>query len=146
MLQKYTLKHSEQSKRKVVKEFRDFLNIDSTSYFETTCEKSVILYMELVDENPDSDDTMMYITEKLLSELEYVDQHGYLIVIGDGKTYEHLMNIKRLYGGELHKVLIFPGDWHTLYNFQKVLMKAYYSAGLKQIANETGFRAETLRA
>jgi len=47
--------------------------------------------MELVDENPDSDATMMSIAEQLLEELKYQE---YMILVGDGKTYEHLMNIK----------------------------------------------------
>jgi len=48
--------------------------------------------MELVDENPDSDATMMSIAE-LLEELKY-QEYEYVILVGDGKTYEHLMNIK----------------------------------------------------
>jgi len=47
--------------------------------------------MELVDENPDSDATMMSIAEQLLEKLKYQE---YVILVGDGKTYEHLMNIK----------------------------------------------------
>ena len=54
------------------------------------------------------------------------------------------MNIRRLYGPELEKLLIFPGDWHILKNYQMVLMKVYYSAGLKEIAKESGFHGETL--
>ena len=53
--------------------------------------------MDLVDENPDSDETMMLVAEKLLTELQSDVQHGYVVLVGDGKTYEHLVNIKRLY-------------------------------------------------
>ena len=54
------------------------------------------------------------------------------------------MGIKRLYGPAFNKLLIFPGDWHVLANFQPVLMKVYYSAGLKELAQVAGFRGETL--
>ncbi len=54
------------------------------------------------------------------------------------------MEIKHIYGASLHKLLIYPGEWHTLANFQPVLMKIYYHAGLKQLAQASGFRAETL--
>ena len=79
--------------------------------------------MELVDENPDSSETMRYVSELLLCTASSEHQNGYVVLTGDGKTYEHLMEIKRLYGSSLDKLLIFPGDWHTLKNFQPVLIK-----------------------
>lgn len=105
---------------------------------------STIYYMELVDEHPDSIETMRYVSELLLHTYNTPKQSGYVLLTGDGKTYEHLMEVKRLYGDALDKLLIFPGDWHTLANFQPVLMKIYYHAGLKEIAQNTGFRGETL--
>ena len=100
--------------------------------------------MELLDENPDSSDTMKHLAEILLETRSSVHQDRYVVLVGDGKTYEHLMQIKRMYGSELQKLSIFPGDWHTLKNYQPVLMKIYYPAGLKELAKASGFRAETL--
>ena len=98
--------------------------------------------MELVDENPDSSDTIRYVAELLLNATSSEDQGGYVIVVGDGKTYQHLIKVKQTNGS----TLIFPGDWHTLANFQPVLMKIYYHAGLKQLVQVSGYRAEMLSA
>jgi len=43
-----------------------------------------------------------------------VHQDRYVVLVEDGKAYEHLMQIKKMYGSELQKLLIFTGDWHTL--------------------------------
>lgn len=67
-----------------------------------------------------------------------------MILVGDGKTYQHLIEIKQIYGTLLEKLIIFPGDWHTLANFQPVLIKIYYHAGLKELAQISGFKGETL--
>ncbi len=71
---------------------------------------------------------------------------GYVILVGDGKTYQHLIEVKNIYGVLFKKLLLYPGKWHILANFQPVLMKIYYYAGLKQLAQASGFRAETLRS
>ena len=116
--------------RLVVKDFK-------TMYSIATCKDSNpanIFYMELLDEHPDSTDTMRHVADLLLQNCSSNYQSGYVVLVGDGKTYEHLMKIKHLYGNELKKLLIFPGDWHTLANFQPVLMKIYYSVGLKELA------------
>ena len=59
---------------------------------ETKCKKitpSNIHYMELLDEHPDSADTMRHVAEILLQNCSSVYQNGYVVLVGDGKTYEH---------------------------------------------------------
>lgn len=79
------------------------------------------------------------VLEKLVSESQ-----KWVILVGDGKSYEHLKSIKKLYGSTFENLLVFPGDWHILKNFQPVIMKAYFHAGLQQIAKQAGYKAETL--
>lgn len=135
-----TIKASSQGdSSRLLHEFKDLY-----AYCTQGCvNKSNIYYMEMINENPDSSDTMKHVSELLLSTAN-PNQDGYVILIGDGKTYQHLMGIKRTYGPSLKKLLIFPGDWHTLFNFQPVLLKIYYHAGLKELAQASGFRGETL--
>ena len=101
--------------------------------------------MEMLDEIADSQQTMCHVAEMLLERLKKHPQQR-IVLVGDGKTYEHLLSMKRMYGSDFDKVLIFPGGWHILKNFQPVLMKVYYHAGLKDIASCSGYKAETLNS
>ena len=129
------------SEKGVVGDVRHFLHNENCN----DQQPSQVYYMELVDESPDSDETMSLIAEELLEKFGNATQDGWVVLVGDGKTYQHLMNIKRQYGTALHKLLIFPGDWHTLKNFQPVL-KVYYSAGQRELAKACGHRGATLKS
>ena len=101
--------------------------------------------MDILDENADSQETMAEVSELVIEKMLSGSQK-WVVLVGDGKTYEHLQKVKRLYGSAFRKLLIFPGDWHLLKNFQPVLMKAYCHAGLKEIAKSSGYKAETLKS
>ncbi len=92
--------------------------------------------MELVDEHPDSNETMRFVSELLLRTTSSEHQDGYVVLTGDGKTYEHLMEIKRLYGNSLDKLLIFPGDWHTLKKFSACINPFVPDPALKRVKTD----------
>lgn len=72
---------------------------------------------------------------------EFISGRGmqWLVVEGDAKVYEILQALKFEYGRELEWVIPYPGDWHTLKNYQSALMKPYYDAGLKSMAKAAGY-------
>ena len=67
-----------------------------------------------------------------------------IILEGDQATYERLQCIKAEYGHDLDWMIIFPGDWHILKNFQEVLLKIYYDAGLSDLAKASGYRPNSI--
>ena len=58
----------------------------------------------------------------------------HIVLVGDGKTYDHLVSLKAEFGDELTWMISFIGDFHILCNFQQVIMKLFWDAGLKDIA------------
>jgi len=61
-----------------------------------------------------------------------------LLVVGDAKTYFHITFLVSTYPEEFENFVPFPRDWH-LKNFQTVLMKVVFDAGLKQLAETSGY-------
>ncbi len=107
-------------------------------------EQSNVVYLSIVDMHADSTEAMEAVASKLHREYGIGVRADHLIVVGDAKPYAQLQELKHSYGAELDWLLPFIGDWHLLLNYQSVLMKIYYEAGLKDLAEAAGYRGETL--
>ncbi len=86
----FTQKCTITSANKTLKEMNEFLY--SLQSLESPRE-SHIHYMELINENADSQETLLHVSDYLISELYSEYQDGWVVLVGDGKTYEHLHNI-----------------------------------------------------
>ncbi len=100
---------------------------------KNTTEESAYMYLDIINENADCKETMENVLCKLYKIMEINSHIKYLVVVGDGKTYDHLVKIKSEYGDSLKWLLPFPGDWHTLKNFAYVLLKIYGPCGLHDL-------------
>lgn len=101
-------------------------------------EQSNVVYVDIVSLPADSKDTVLRVLNKLHRIFIVEEGIRWLVVVGDAKTYDILQNLRREYGGQLQWMLPLPGDWHLLYNYQKVLLKIYGDAGLLQLAKVAG--------
>ncbi len=97
------------------------------------CSPSVYEYLDVLDENADSRDTMIGVMTRLHHEFYIGDSRDHLIVAGDAKTYQHLQEIKREYGEQLSWLIPFPGDFHILINYQPVLSKVWEALYLEML-------------
>ncbi len=107
---------------------------------------SNIVYLPIVDMHADTTEAMVAVVSKLYKEYGIGVTSEHLVVVGDQKTYAHLQEVKNAYGSDLNWLIPFIGDWHLLHNFHSVLMKIYYEAGLKDLAQCSGFRGETIKS
>ena len=105
---------------------------------------SNVVYLPVVDLHADSTEAMEAVVAKLHKEYGIGERADYLVLVGDQKTYTCVCELKQEYGAHLDWVIPFIGDWHLLSNCQSVLMKVYYDAGLKDLAECSGHRGETL--
>ena len=86
-------------------------------------EESKVIFCDILSEKADSKPTLLKVIDKLHKIFVCQLNHKFVIVVGDAKTYSLLVAITREYGEELNWLLPYPGDWHILLNYQKVVMK-----------------------
>ena len=60
------------------------------------------------------------------------------------RRHTRICELKQEYGTELDWVISFIGDCYLLSNYQSVLIRVYYDAGLRDLAECSGHRGETL--
>ena len=60
------------------------------------CSSSTYEYLDGLDENADSRDTMIEVVTWLYHEFHICDSRDHLIVAGDAKTYQHLQHEERI--------------------------------------------------
>ena len=94
-LQKLTIQSSVSDR--TLKPFREFL-LPTANQLQDS-DPFLIYYLELIDENADSHETMLEVSE-LVQEKLLSDSQKWVVLVGDGKTYEHLRKIKRVYGSD----------------------------------------------
>ena len=92
---------------------------------DPTTEVSNVVYLEIQSERADDKATLVKLLAWLYQTFIVELGQKWLITVGDAKIFKVIHSIKEDYGEHFNWVLPFPGDWHTLLNYQKALMKAY---------------------
>ena len=119
--------------------------LQSALYSSDTHEQTEVVYryVDILSLPADSKETVLRVLHKLYNSFIVGLGFRWLIVVGDAKTSDILLSLRQQYGSQLNWLLPFPGDWHILYNYQKLLLKVYGDAW-PQLAKVAGHRAETL--
>ena len=99
--------------------------------------------MDIMNAKSDNKDTLMSMLHDLYE--EFIKAKKCLLKDRDAKVYELLQVLKFEYGEGLQCVVPFPGDWHTLMNYQSALMKPYFDAGLKSLAEACGYSVAAIQ-
>ena len=118
--------------------------IDLQSYYSLfmdipSPENSNVIYFMLLNQRCDNKETLLNVISELHTEFIASKKKMYLLLEGDQVTYECLQSIKKEYENDLKCLLPFPGDWHLLKNYQEVLLKIYFDAGLSDLAKISGY-------
>ena len=110
------------------------------------CERSLTATVGILPDSVENTDTVKSILDRLHSLYKIGSRADYHVVVGDRKVFSTLQKLKKQYGTELDWLKPYPGDWHWLKNFQPVLMKVYFHVGLKDLAEQAGYKGSNLTA
>ena len=98
-----------------------------------TTEQSCVHYTCILAEPADNLETIRHAIDILHEKHNVGKGIKHLLVAGDAKTYEYMLEAKRVYGSDLDWLLPYLGEWHLMKNVQAPLMKLYNDAGLKNL-------------
>ena len=101
--------------------------------------KSTIVYYKVLDQTCDNKETLLSVINDLYTEFILSGKKTHLVLEGDQATYERLHSLRVEYGNESSWLILFPGDWHFLKNYQEVLIKVYFDGGLSELAKASGY-------
>ena len=107
-------------------------------------ECSSVIYFKVLDQRCDDKQTLLTIISDLYEEFIVPGKKEWVLLEGDQATYERLQSIKAEYGNDFAWMIPFPGDWHFLKNFQEVLVKVYFDAGLGDLAKASGYQPNSI--
>ena len=135
-LQKQVFSHDEQRDKSVVLlDLHEFTILQQSPH----AEKSKVVYLQVLDVIADRKDTVVIFLNDIYA--RFIEGQGmkHLLVAGDAKVYDVLQSLKFEYGVEYSWLIPMLGDWHLLKNYQIALMKPYFEAGLKELAQVSGY-------
>lgn len=99
-------------------------------------------YLSVIDQKVDDELTLI---NRLHDDFIVKLNKQWLLLETDGAVYHKIQSIKTEYGEELSWLIPFQGDWHRLKNYQKVLMRIYYDAGLHELAVASGYPPNSIK-
>ena len=117
----------------VLPNFRCKLYLDQCKDAVNLGEKSNVVYLDVVNAHADNRETVKYVLDNLAKEFHESLDLDHLLVVGDAKTFDHLEALKVEYGEDLDWMIPFPGDFHVLMNYQPIIMKVFWDAGLSNL-------------
>lgn len=138
----YVLQKQAATMHKVI--FIDLQTYYSLSQDIQSPECSNIIHYTVLDQKRDDKETLLKVISDLHTAFIHSGRKTYILLEGDLATYERLQSIKREYGNDLKWLFPFPGDWHFLKNYQEVLLKVYYDAGLCDLAKSSGYHTNSV--
>ena len=109
------------------------------SYNVPTPKKSTIVYYKVLDQTCDNKETLLSVINDLYTEFIHSGRKTHVVLEGDQATYERLHSLRAEYGNETSWLILLPGDWHFLKNYQEVLIKVYFDGGLSELAKASGY-------